>query len=92
MALTTTFPRHSFALINTLRPTQYGHYFPGDIFKCISLNENAEISINIPVLVQVMAWRLVIGADNGLVRPGDRPLSVPMMVRLPTQICVTRPR
>ena len=37
---------------------------------------------NIPALVQVMAWR----------RPGDKPLSEPMMVRLPTHICVTRPQ
>ena len=29
-----------------------------------------------------MAWR----------RPGDKPLSEAMMVRLPTQICVTRPQ
>ena len=35
---------------------------------------------NIPTLVQVMAWR----------RPGDKPLSEPMTVRLPTHICVTR--
>ena len=54
-----------------------------DIFKCISLNENACISLkislkfvpnvqinNIPALVQIMAWR----------RPGDKPLSEPMMV------------
>ena len=37
---------------------------------------------NIPSLVQKMAWR----------RPGDKPLSEPMMVRLPTDICVTRPQ
>ena len=37
---------------------------------------------NIPALVQIMAWR----------RPGDKPLSAPMMIRLPTQICVTRPQ
>ena len=37
---------------------------------------------NIPALVQIMAWR----------RPGDKPLSEPMMVRLPTHICVTRPQ
>ena len=37
---------------------------------------------NIPVLVQILAWR----------RPGDKPLSGPMMVRLPTHICVTRPQ
>ena len=32
---------------------------------------------NIPALVQIMAWR----------RPGDKPLSEPMMVSLPTHIC-----
>ena len=37
---------------------------------------------NIPALVRVMAWR----------RPGDKPLSEPIMVRLPTHICVTRPQ
>ena len=37
---------------------------------------------NIPSLVQIMAWR----------RPGDKPLSEPMMVRLPTHIYVTRPQ
>ena len=36
---------------------------------------------NIPALVQIMAWR----------RPGDKPLSEPMMDNLPTHICVTRP-
>ena len=35
-----------------------------------------------PALVQIMAWR----------RPGDKPLSEPMMVSLPTHICVTRPQ
>ena len=37
---------------------------------------------NIPALVQIMAWR----------RPGDKPLSGPMMVRLPMHICITRPQ
>ena len=81
--------------VNTLRPRQDGHHFPDDIFKRIFLNENVWISIkislkcipncpinNIPALVQIMAWR----------RPGDKPLSEPMMVRLPTHICVTRPQ
>ena len=35
---------------------------------------------NFPALVQIMAWR----------RPGDKPLSEPMMVNLLTHICVTR--
>ena len=37
---------------------------------------------NIPALVPIMAWR----------RSGDKPLSEPMMVSLPTHICVTRPQ
>ena len=37
---------------------------------------------NIPALVQTMAWH----------RRGDKPLFEPMMVRLPTHICVTRPQ
>ena len=82
-------------VVNTLRPRQNGCHFPDDIFKWIFLNENVWISIkislkfvpkgpidNIPALVQIMAWR----------RPGDKPLSEPIMVRLPTHICVTRPQ
>ena len=37
---------------------------------------------NIPALVQIMAWR----------RPGDKPLSEPMMVSLTMHICVIRPQ
>ena len=81
--------------INTLRPRPNGRHFADDIFKCIFLNENVwipiEISLkfvpkgpinNIPALVQIMAWR----------RLGDKPLSEPMMVSLITHICVTRPQ
>ena len=81
--------------LNTLRPKQNGRRFPDDIFKWIFLNENVWIPIkislkfvpkgpinNIPALVQIMAWR----------RPGDKPLSEPMMVSLPTHICVARPQ
>ena len=80
---------------NTLRPRQDGGNFPDDVFKCIFSNENAWIPIkislrfvpngpmnDIPALVRIMAWR----------RPGDKPLSEPMMVSLPTHICVTRPQ
>ena len=79
----------------TLKPRQNGRHFADDIFKWIFLNENVWIPIkfsvkfvpqgpinNIPALVQIMAW----------CRPGDKPLSGPMMVRLPTHICVTRPQ
>ena len=66
-----------------------------DIFKCILFYEDEIIQIQIsmkfipespidnkPALVQVMACR----------RPGDKPLSEPMMVSLPTHTCVTRPQ
>ena len=82
-------------LFNTLRPRQNGRHFADDISKCIFFNENAWISLkislkfvpmarinNIPALVQIMAWR----------RPGDKPLSEPMMVNLLTHICVARPQ
>ena len=85
----------SFVSFNTLRPIQNGRHFADDIFKWIFLNENVWILINIslkfvpqgpinniPALVQIMAWR----------RRGDKPLSGPMMDRLPTHICVTRPQ
>ena len=81
--------------LNTLRPRQNGRRFPDDIFKYIFLNENVWILLkislkfihkfrinNIPALVQIMAWR----------RPGDKPLSEPMMGNSLTHICVTRPQ
>ena len=75
--------------------THWGSHSSNDILKCIFLNENARISlaislkfvsrgpiIYIPAFVQIMAWR----------RPGDKPLSEPMMVSLLTHICVIRPQ
>ena len=83
------------APINTLRPRQNGRHFADDAFKCVFLKENVMISIkislkfvsrsttiNIPTLIQIMAWR----------RSCDKLLSESMMVRLPTHICVTRPQ
>ena len=86
----------SFRVISlTLGQRQNGHHFTDDTFKCIFVNENVRIPIkislkfvpeapinNIPALVQIMAWR----------RPGDKPLSEPMMVSLLTHICVTLPQ
>ena len=78
-----------------MRPRQNGLRFADDVFKCISLNKHVWIVIkislkfvpkcqinNIPVLFRKMAWR----------RSGAKPLSEPIMVRLPTHICVTRPQ
>ena len=86
---------HYKSFFNTLKPRQNGCNFADDTFNCIFVNENVRISIefslkfvykgpinNIPALVQIMAWR----------RPGDMPLSEPVMVSLLTHICVTRPR
>ena len=77
-----------------LRPRQNGRHFADDLFKSIFLNGNVWISNkfslnvvptvtvnNIPSLFKIMAWRLV----------GAKPLSETMLVRLPTDICVTRP-
>ena len=65
------------------------------IFKHIFFNENVRISIQISLkfvpdgpinnnlaLVQITAW----------CRLGDKPLSEPSVVRLPTHICATRPQ
>ena len=79
--------------IDSLRPRRNGRYNADDIFKCIFLKENVwiptKISLkfvpkgpinNISALVQIMAWR----------RPGDKPLSEPTLIFVPTHICVTR--
>ena len=98
MVLNTTGPHQngwhlSDNIFNTLGPRQNGRHFADDIFKCIFVNENVWIPIKIslkfvpkgsinnnPVLFQIMAWR----------RPGNKPLSEPMMVCSLTHICVTR--
>ena len=81
--------------VNSLRLRHNGLHFTDATFKRFFLNENVWISIkislnfvpkcpmnNIPVLIQIMAGR----------RPGHKPLSEPMMVRLLTHICVTQPQ
>ena len=81
--------------LDTLRPRQNCRHFADDIFKCNYSNENVWISFrislgfvlkvpfnNIPALLQIIAC----------CRQGDKPLSEPMMVSLPTHICVTRPQ
>ena len=90
MLLLISFDTKPVWMINTLRPRQNGHHFSEDIFKCIFLNENVRISINISLnfapygpidyksaLVQIMAWR----------RAGDKPLSEPMMAQF-TDTCM----
>ena len=82
-------------LIYHIEAETNGRCFADDIFKWIFLNKSVWIPIRIslkfvpngpinkiPALVQIMAWR----------RPGDKPLSEPIMVSLPTIICVIRPQ
>ena len=89
------FSFYSGGAFNTLRPRQNGRYFPDNTSKCTFLIENVWVSFkislkfvpkvrnnNIPVLVQIMAWR----------RSGDKPLSEPMMIILLTHICITGPK
>ena len=79
-------------IFNSSRPRQNGRHFADDTLKRFFLNGNVSILIkislnfvpkgpfnNIPALVQIMACG----------RPGDKPLCEPMMVILPTHICVT---
>ena len=86
---------HPCTNLTTLEPRQNGRHFADDMFSCIFLHENIWITIEIslkyvpkgsinnnPALFQIMAWR----------RPGDKPLSEPMMVSSLTHICVTRPQ
>ena len=81
--------------VNTWRPRQHGRHFADDTFKHTFLNENVRIPIknslkfvrkgpinNIPALAQIMAWR----------QSGDMQLPEPMVAKLPTHICVTRPQ
>ena len=81
--------------LNTLRPRRNEQHFADGIFKRIFFNANVWIwikislefvpkgSINhISALVHIMAWRC----------SGDKPLSEPKMLSLPTHICVTRPQ
>ena len=81
-------------LFNTLRPRQNGLCFAEDVLISISLIKYVWIFIKIslfvvkgpinnnPSLVQVMVWCWL----------GDKPLSEPMMVRLPMHICITQPQ
>ena len=81
--------------IDSLRPKQNVRLFTDDTSKRIFLNENIRILTknslkfvpkglinNIPALILIMAWR----------RPGDKPVSEPMLVKSLTHIWVNRPQ
>ena len=77
---------------NTLRPRQDGRHY--NIFKCIFLNENVWISIKIKLkYVLKIHWSLFLRVKLTTFQlVGGKPLSEPMMVRLPTHLCVTQPQ
>ena len=79
--------------LNIMGPRQDGRHFPDDIYKWIFFIENCCIWIKISLkyvpkspidnnlaFIQIMARH----------RPGDKPLSEPMIVRLQLHICVSR--
>ena len=69
--------KHSIQGVHQVNPNQNGHPFADATFKRTFFSIN-----NIPALVQTMAWR----------RPGDKPLSEPVMVTSLTHVYVTRPQ
>ena len=61
----------------------FSWHFQINVFEWKCMNSVPKCSINnIPALVQILAWH----------RSGPKPLSEPMMVSLPTHICVIRPQ
>ena len=89
-----TFTMHLFDNLmgNAMRTSLF--HFADNMFKCICLTEGRWISINvslklvpqsqinIPALVEIMAW----------CRPGAKPLSQPIMVSFLTHICIFQPQ
>ena len=75
-------------ILTPFRRRQFQMYFLERIYKFrIRLHWNLFPRVTLTIfqywlMVQIMAWR----------RSGDKPLSEPMMVILPTHICVTRPQ
>ena len=66
----------------TILQTTLSNAFPWISIKILLKFVSKGSIINIPALVQIMAWHC----------PGAKPLSGPMMVRLLTHICVTLPQ
>ena len=74
--------------INTLRPRQnsmsqttYSNVFSSMKMFGFRFKFHWSPINSIPALIQIMAWRQL----------GDKPLFEPMMAKLPTHICITRP-
>ena len=72
---------------DTFRTRENGRHLADAIFKCIFLNENVwmpnKISLKFVPQGPINNIQALVGA---------KPLSGPMMVRLPTHICITRPQ
>ena len=75
-----------YTVLNTLRPRQNGHDFADDIFKWVFLNENVWIAIKISLNFVPKGQ---INNIPALVQIMD--WRRPMMDKLPTHICATRP-
>ena len=81
--------------LNTLRPRQKGRRFPDNIFKYTFLIENVWIFLKIPLKFIPMVWINNISALVQIMarrRPGNQPLSDPMMGNSLMHICITWPQ
>ena len=80
--------------LKTLRPKDNCRHFSDYIFKWIFVNGKVWILIENSICSHVS--NLFLGVQITLFqhwfRPGDKPLSEPMMISLQTHICVTRPQ
>ena len=85
----------SWPSVDILRLRQNCCHFADNIFKHVFLNENVWILFKTSLMFVPKVW---INNSAALVqimachRLGDKPLSEPMMIRLPTHICVTWPQ
>ena len=83
---------YSSGLLNILRPRQNGCHFADNIFKCIFLNENVWISLEISLKFIHRIQLTIFQHWFRCWQPGDKPLSEPMMVSLLMHICISWPQ
>ena len=74
--------------LTTFRPRRNGHHFAVDIFKRTFFNENVLIAIKISLKIVPKGPINIILTLAKIT--DDKPLCEPMMVSLPTNICVTQ--
>ena len=80
-------------MLNTLRSRQNYCHFADYIFKFLNEHVRISLKISLPFVPKDrINNNLALGLIMAWYRPGDKPLSEPVIVRLPTLICDTRPQ